>query len=814
MAQPAPYNRLTSFQTIQQQFPSDPLPGDELDGELNSVKVTVDQILENLALLQRDDGELANQIVGFDQLAPELSLGFSAPAPWATATVYSAHSSVFFDGRFYLCLVPHTSGIFAVDIANAKWSLIADFTVLGGYFHATSTTSQAILTGTKSFTVESGRFFGVGDRVSIANDSTHLMSGRVTAYAGTNLTVDVDVVVGSGTFASWVVRIAGERGPIGATGGPGAAATIAVGTVTTGAPGSSALVSNSGSSAAAVLDFQLPSGVAGPAATVAAGTVTTGAPGSSAAVANAGSSSAAVFNFTIPRGDVGAAATVAVGSVTTGAPGSSATVTNVGTSGAAVLNFSIPAGDPGLLSAADINYSNATSGLAATKVQGAIDEIVATKTTSIIVGRIGAVNIVDYGADASGSGSSQTALVNALASGFNVFAPSGNFKLTDRVALANAGQKIFGAGRAKTTFKVNSATFNMAANSVFDITSGETGPELSDFGMDFTQPNPSTAAVDTMRNNLAQYPPAIRMLAQPRTRLSRIRIFRAWQGIVTTGNSGGTNFEDLELCAFERHIHIDGCADTFRIGNVHIWPFGALTTNQMSIFQNTGNTAGTPTYGITTGRCDGLAINGLLTLCGLGLLAFSGTGGNTFGTIVNSHFDTGSGIKVLAAASLSVAGCYFTANGDAIAINNIADSTTVTGSWFSGNGTVATNGMLQVDGSTAHITATGNYFNAGAADRPIVRINSGQVIVNGNDFFRTANTAYGHATIEQVSGRVRAFGNTQSDKGTARAISSISPLTTFTISSATLDRVGPMRGRAGTPRLASSPTITDVSWQR
>jgi len=50
-----------------------------------------------------------------------------------------------------------------------------------------------------------------------------------------------------------------------------------------------------------------PKGDAGNAATVAVGTTTTGAAGSSASVTNSGTTSAAVFNFTIPRGDTGAA---------------------------------------------------------------------------------------------------------------------------------------------------------------------------------------------------------------------------------------------------------------------------------------------------------------------------------------------------------------------------------------------------------------------------------------------------------------------------------------------------------------------------
>lgn len=46
-------------------------------------------------------------------------------------------------------------------------------------------------------------------------------------------------------------------------------------------------------------------GPSGTAATISVGTVTTGAPGTNASVTNSGTSSAAVFNFTIPRGDEG-----------------------------------------------------------------------------------------------------------------------------------------------------------------------------------------------------------------------------------------------------------------------------------------------------------------------------------------------------------------------------------------------------------------------------------------------------------------------------------------------------------------------------
>jgi collagen type VII alpha len=130
----------------------------------------------------------------------------------------------------------------------------------------------------------------------------------------------------------------------------------------TGAAGTNAAVVNLGTATNPSLQFTIPrgdTGATGPqgpqgptgtAATIAAGTTTTGAAGTSASVTNSGTSSAAVFNFTIPRGDTGAtgptgaAATIAVGTTTTTAPGTSATVTNSGTSGAAVFNFGIPKG--------------------------------------------------------------------------------------------------------------------------------------------------------------------------------------------------------------------------------------------------------------------------------------------------------------------------------------------------------------------------------------------------------------------------------------------------------------------------------------
>lgn len=55
----------------------------------------------------------------------------------------------------------------------------------------------------------------------------------------------------------------GPQGETGAQGAAGDAATVTVGTVTTGTPGTSVVINNSGTTAAAILDFTIPQGAAG-----------------------------------------------------------------------------------------------------------------------------------------------------------------------------------------------------------------------------------------------------------------------------------------------------------------------------------------------------------------------------------------------------------------------------------------------------------------------------------------------------------------------------------------------------------------------
>ena len=200
----------------------------------------------------------------------------------------------------------------------------------------------------------------------------------------------VTVTLGDGSKATFTVKngskgskgvqgVRGEPGSDGSAGADGKAATIEIGTVTTGAAGSDASVSNVGTENAARLNFTIPRGATGDTgpAGPAGADGRPGAPGkdgdngvsiesvvqTTTSTADGGVNVVRVtldngqtFDFEIRNGSKGSdgsagadgkAATIEVGTVTTGAAGSNASVSNAGTANAARLNFTIPRGATG-----------------------------------------------------------------------------------------------------------------------------------------------------------------------------------------------------------------------------------------------------------------------------------------------------------------------------------------------------------------------------------------------------------------------------------------------------------------------------------
>lgn len=129
MAQPPAYTRNRDFSDWQAANPQSHINGADLDAEFDEIKAVLDAIRTNLALIQRDDGELANESVSVDQLADPVIAGVNPPTvAWATGVAFGKADTIIDNGKWYLCLVAHTAGAaLATDVAAGKWRLINDF---------------------------------------------------------------------------------------------------------------------------------------------------------------------------------------------------------------------------------------------------------------------------------------------------------------------------------------------------------------------------------------------------------------------------------------------------------------------------------------------------------------------------------------------------------------------------------------------------------------------------------------------------------------------------------------------------------------
>lgn len=130
MAQPTPYARSFDFTQFSTDTPSAQQPGVRLDAEFDGLGETLGETLDNLALIQRDDGQLRNASVRLATLHSEviaaLTLIGASITPWATATSYTAGQIVTNADDIYMVGIAHTSGVLATDLAANKLIRIFD----------------------------------------------------------------------------------------------------------------------------------------------------------------------------------------------------------------------------------------------------------------------------------------------------------------------------------------------------------------------------------------------------------------------------------------------------------------------------------------------------------------------------------------------------------------------------------------------------------------------------------------------------------------------------------------------------------------
>ncbi len=131
---PAPlatdYDRQVNFTDFEILNPGEPPRGVDLDAEFNAIEQALDETQDRLRLLQRDDGAVANESIGLDQLKTEAKIGVNTPADWQPFTQYQVNDSVIVnEGAWYIATTSHVSSDdFDADELAGYWEELIDLT--------------------------------------------------------------------------------------------------------------------------------------------------------------------------------------------------------------------------------------------------------------------------------------------------------------------------------------------------------------------------------------------------------------------------------------------------------------------------------------------------------------------------------------------------------------------------------------------------------------------------------------------------------------------------------------------------------------
>jgi len=178
MAQPTPYEPTFDFTDFQLANPSDPLPADEIDIQLSLLSTFSQEVCNNLAKIQRDDGALANNLVTLESLSASLAtlMGldkFTTGGAWLTGTAYGVGVVVSTTTGTYVSAVAHTSGVFATDYAAGKWLLLA----------TTGASSAASFTATGAVAPANGMYLPAADTLGFSAASLDVLRLSSVALA-------------------------------------------------------------------------------------------------------------------------------------------------------------------------------------------------------------------------------------------------------------------------------------------------------------------------------------------------------------------------------------------------------------------------------------------------------------------------------------------------------------------------------------------------------------------------------------------------------------------------------------------------------
>lgn len=168
---------------------------------------------------------------------------------WVAGTSYAVGSAVSYGGTSYVALAANVGR--EPDVSPAYWAVLAQAGTAGaaGAPGAAGPQGPAGAVGMNYRGTWNTTVGYLANDAATFNGSTYL---ALTSSLGSEPDISP---------AQWAVLAA--KGVAGPSGPAGAAATVSIGTVTTGAAGTQATVTNSGTGNAAVLDFTIPQGAPG-----------------------------------------------------------------------------------------------------------------------------------------------------------------------------------------------------------------------------------------------------------------------------------------------------------------------------------------------------------------------------------------------------------------------------------------------------------------------------------------------------------------------------------------------------------------------
>lgn len=109
-----------------------------LDGEMDELLAVTGDHADKLDLLLRADNKMPDDVIQGHELSPAALAIIAAHlgdpglltnyGDWLTGTAYAVGGLVYHVPSTYICLVAHTSGVFATDLAAGRWAVFAQGT--------------------------------------------------------------------------------------------------------------------------------------------------------------------------------------------------------------------------------------------------------------------------------------------------------------------------------------------------------------------------------------------------------------------------------------------------------------------------------------------------------------------------------------------------------------------------------------------------------------------------------------------------------------------------------------------------------------